>query len=266
MERASGFQHRGVFSGNAARAAAREGCSLIEYIFTLNDGRTHTIAIDPLRNVEPRSAANPPSAPADGHADWTALDYQKCPNCPLGKGSPVCPPAFDARATLQFFADIVSCDVLDVRVRTLERDYSKRCDVQTALMSLLGLIMASSACPILSELRAMAVFHLPFSTPEETLYRTVANHLLKQYFAAQRGALPDLRLDKLQALYGEIATVNEYFVKRIRAAAAQDSTLNAIIHLFAVSQIVSASMEDGLRDLERLYPEDATETATRSDG
>jgi hypothetical protein len=223
---------------------------MIEYTFVLNDGHARTIVVDPERSGASHAAADVANAPP-----WTLLGENKCPHCPLSAAeTPVCPPAYDAREVLKLFSDIISCEVIDVRVKTPEREISKRCDVQTALMAVLGLIMASSGCPILAELRAMAVFHLPFSNHTETIYRTTANHLLKQFFAARRGETPDYKLDKLRKLYADLEELNHAFFGRIKAAAKEDANLNAVTHLLAMSMLVTASMDEGLVELESFFP------------
>ena len=44
-------------------------------------------------------------------------------------------------------------------------------------------MMATSACPITSQLKALTHYHLPFASAEETLFRAVAAYLLNAGFA-----------------------------------------------------------------------------------
>lgn len=46
---------------------------------------------------------------------------------------------------------------------------------------LMGLMMATSGCPVLQEIGAMASFHIPFCSTRETLDRTVGSYLTKQF-------------------------------------------------------------------------------------
>jgi len=114
----------------------------------------------------------------------------------------------------------------------------------------LGLVMASSGCPILSRLSGMATHHLPFATLRETVYRTTTNYLLQQYFVHRRGGVADLDLVELKKLYQELQTVNEAFLERIRVATDQDASLNALVTLLSVSAMVQVSIDDGLQELE----------------
>jgi len=188
------------------------------------------------------------------HPAWTKLDFHKCENCLLtNKEYLHCPIALDIKDVIVKFNSILSFESVNVRVKTPERFYFKRCDVQTGLRSLLGLIMATSACPILSSLRGMAYYHLPFAAPEETLFRTTGAYLLKQYFAFKKGATPDLELAGLSNLYEQLQVLNRCFGERIRAASQKDANMNAIDKLFSLSAIVSFHIDEKLEELRPLF-------------
>ena len=53
-------------------------------------------------------------------------------------------------------------------VRTPEREYIKQAGLEEGLRALIGLIMASSACPLLAPLRPMAMQHLPFASNQSS--------------------------------------------------------------------------------------------------
>ncbi len=188
------------------------------------------------------------------HPAWTKLHFHQCQMCPLKGGDDAhCPPAVDCAAIVQAFESTSSIQLADVVVETPEREVRKRTDMQTAIGSLLGLVMATSGCPILGRFRGLAEFHLPFATPQETLFRAVGSHLLEQYFAHRRGESPDMDLTNLHALYETLQKVNTAFVTRIRGAAKQDANLNALVLWFSVAVLVAHSVEDGLEDLESIF-------------
>jgi hypothetical protein len=217
----------------------------IEYTIEFPDGQAHRFVVDLEREPEP---------PPDGATlpAWTELEYHKCPNCPLQPGDREhCPPAVDSLRILGSFQDAISHSTCRARVRTPEREYVKDCDVQTVLRSLLGLVMATSGCPPLSKLRGMATHHLPFATVQETVYRTTANYLLRQFFVHRSGGQADLDLVELRSLYRELQVVNESFLKRIRVATRQDASLNALLNLLSVATLVEFSLDEGLRELEK---------------
>ena len=219
---------------------------MIDYTFKLDDGSELKFSVDPER-TEP--LVDPESAP-----DWTALEYEQCTNCPLTVAdSPRCPAAVDASEVLGRFSPMMSFAKADVTVSTPERDYVKRSDLQTALHSLLGLIMATSGCPHLDALRPMARFHLPFATREETVFRTASVHLLRQFFKHKGGEAPKLDLDSLRELYVELQEVNRAFTDRIRAAAKRDANLNAVVLLFSLAVLVSYTLEEDLEQFREMF-------------
>lgn len=221
----------------------------VEYTFTMSDGSTHRFTVNVDRPCAKADPANPPPG-------WTALDFHKCLNCPLQPQThPHCPVALDLLEITARFQAVHALDSVTVEVRTPERTYIKYCDVQTGLRALLGLVMASSGCPITSRLKALSYYHLPFANAEETLFRAVAAHLLQQYFVQKAGGQPDLELKRLRELYEDLRVVNTDFEARLRAANHQDSNLAAIIALNFLSAAVSCSLDEALA---RLRPRFAT--------
>jgi hypothetical protein len=216
---------------------------MVEYEFTLADGRVHRFFVggeDPA----PTTAELPP---------WTALGFSQCANCPLSAADmPRCPAAVDVFRIAERFAGNYSYDRVHVRVQRDGRTYAIDCDVQTALGSLLGLVMASSGCPILGELQGLARFHLPFAEFEETLFRTVGLYLVRQYFVARDGGEPDFELRGLARLYADLQEVNRAFKRRIEVASPHDASINAVTLLFSISALVALSLDSGLEQLRRL--------------
>jgi hypothetical protein len=217
---------------------------MVEYTFTLDDGTIHRFAVDIGRSFDPAENSKE-------HPFWTKLDFNRCSNCPLSsKDFLYCPVALDVQEIAIRFKKILSSQNALVDVQTAERIYSKRCDVQTGLRSLLGLVMASSACPILSKLKGLAYYHLPFANQEETLFRTTSAYLLKQFLLFKEGKIPDLDLLGLDQLYQQLLTVNKCFKTRMDAVSEQDANMNALASLFYLSMGVAFSLEDGLKELK----------------
>ena len=219
----------------------------ISYFFQFEDGNEARFDVDFERDSKKAEARS-------DLPEWTELDYKKCQSCPLSSSERArCPAAVDALDIVERFRDSLSFHTADVKVVGPDRTYSKKTDLQTALQSLLGLVMATSGCPTLSKFRGLAHMHLPFATTQETVYRTCAHHLLRQFFNAKGGAKPDLQLTELKTLYEEVQTVNRAFLDRVRAAAEKDANLNALVNLFSISVLVTVSLDDGLAELEHLF-------------
>jgi hypothetical protein len=218
-------------------------CAMVEYEFTLADGRVHRFVVG---GDEPR----PSTAELPG---WTRLDFHQCANCPLSLDQTRrCPPAADVHRIAEHFADKLSYERVHVRVQRGDRSYEIDCDVQTGLGSLLGLVMASSGCPILGQLRGLARFHLPFAEFEETLFRTVGLYLVRQYFVARDGGRPDFELAGLQRLYDDLQEVNRAFKRRIEGVSPRDASINAVTMLFSLAALVQMSLESGLEQLRQI--------------
>ena len=80
--------------------------------------------------------------------EWARLEFRQCPNCPLKPDEhPLCPVAHSLIDVVPRFEDLVSFSRLTVRVETEARTISASTDLQAALSSMMGLIMASSGCP-----------------------------------------------------------------------------------------------------------------------
>ncbi|MDM8525983.1 hypothetical protein QUF80_21625 [Desulfococcaceae bacterium HSG8] len=216
---------------------------MIEYIFQIEGGETLHFRIDINRKYKEKR----------GHF-WTELGYHQCKNCTLLlKDYRYCPTAIDMEEIIEGFSSFFSHDKVFVRVKTSEREYSKMCDLQTGLQSLLGLVMATSSCPILSKLWALANFHLPFATTEDTLFRAVGAYLIRQYFIFSDKGQPDFDLEGLRNLYRELEELNTSFTERIRIASKTDANLNAVVQLGALSFLVHVSLEEQLGDLRTTF-------------
>ncbi len=217
---------------------------VIRYVFDLTDGprREFTVRLDPKTLLD---LAPLPEAPPE----WTALDYQKCPNCPLrAEASPQCPTAGRLVDLARTFSQTESFGRARVRVEMPERAFEKEVPVATGISSLLGLQMATSGCPVLGTLRPMVRFHLPFATTKETVFRAVTTYLGAQYLRLQAGEPPDWTLEGLRAIYQQVALVNRAFAGRLRSALAKDASLNALVRLDVFTMTVPMALDEGLAD------------------
>lgn len=204
-----------------------------------------------LKNREIRFdvATRPSQAKAGGmNPEWAKLGFHQCSCCPLKeKDCTYCPAATRINEVMEAFSDDVSTERVKVTVDTAGRSYVDECDLQTGLNSLMGLMMATSGCPVLKELGAMASFHIPFCSTRETLHRTVGSYLIKQYFKQLDGETPDWEMKELKELYDVLERLNQEFSQRIQASITSDAVSNAVIMFFATSVIVANSLEHQLK-------------------
>jgi hypothetical protein len=181
------------------------------------------------------------------YPDWARLGFEQCACCPLKeKDCAYCPAAKEINEVMRAFADRDSTETVQVTVKTAERSYYEECDLQVGINSLLGLIMATSGCPVLKPLGAMASFHIPFCTTRETLHRTVGSYLIKQYFRQREGEKPDWEMKELKALYDLLEGLNRDFSRRIQKSSVSDAVSNAVTMFFATSVVVASSLDQQL--------------------
>ena len=186
--------------------------------------------------------------------EWAQLDVHQCSVCPLAKEtSPHCPAALAFVEILDEFGPLLSYTEVEVTVETRERTVHSRTTVQKALSSLVGLSMATSGCPILARFKPMARFHLPLSTREETIFRSVGAYLLAQFFLKQRGETPDMDLLGLRETYDLIHEVNVGLANRLRVIPAGDAHLNALVILDLFAHALPYSIDESLAELEHMF-------------
>ncbi len=222
-----------------------------EYRFRFENGRelSYTLYLSPdrkeLLRIEPYIDKKP---------EWALLGYSKCENCSLEPDEHrYCPVAVNIIQVIENFKDISSLEPVKVTVTTPERITLRETPIQYALGSLLGLCNAISGCPILSRFAPLARFHLPFSTVDETLYRTIADYLLEQYCKYKNGETPDWDLKGLEDFYVEVEKVNKALCNRFRGVCVSDANLNAVITLDSYVKNVIYLMKHNVEKLKTLY-------------
>ena len=210
-------------------------------------GATFVISLDPASLAlqhPPRSAL-----PA-----WTRLEHHQCPDCPLAKtGTTDCPMAEVLVDLQDFSGHLDSFKPLTVTVTTPEREMRTVVPAQRAFSSLMGLLIATSACPEVAWLRPMARFHLPMASEEETIYRATSMYMLAQYFRHQAGAVPDLSLAGLRARYQRLHQINVAMAARLCSSLDKDASVNAVVLLDLFAKAMPYSVADSVAELEYLF-------------
>lgn len=213
--------------------------NIISYKFTKENNETQIFKIQ----LEP-TTLKLIHEPFNDLPNWTDLTFHQCPNCTLNEeDTPYCPVAANIVEIVEVFKDSKSFENSTVQITTLERGYYKKASLQQGVSSILGIIMATAGCPILSQLRPMARFHLPFASTEETIYRAISMYLVKQYFNNQNGIEPDWELSGLINIYKDIREVNKAFFKRLSSLQGKDANVNALIILDNFANYINFSID-----------------------
>ncbi len=189
--------------------------------------------------------------------EWTLLKNNQCECCPLDENEhKYCPIAVNIAELVEEFKNTFSFNDCIVRCATPERTYLKKTSIQEGLFSIFGVIMATSNCPIMDFLKPMARFHLPFSTIQETIFRSTSIHLLRQYFNQKKGKPMDMNLEKLDEHYGKVQLLNKGMLARTNTVLEKsaDADNNAIIILNALAQMFNVEIEENLNSIEYLFP------------
>jgi hypothetical protein len=221
----------------------------IQYSFTLANGIKE--AIDLKLNTETLDLI---VRPHDNLPSWTNLDFQQCPNCPLNTSThKYCPLAVSLVDIVKRFENIISYDQIHLDVITKERLVSQETTAQKGISSLMGLVMATSGCPLTAFFKPMARFHLPLANEEETIYRATSMYLLAQYFLKNDGKSADFKLSGLKKIYKNMQIINTAISKRLRAGTETDSSLNAIVLLDLFARALPLVIEDSLNEIRYLF-------------
>lgn len=217
----------------------------IEYRITLDDEHTFSYRIEMDREYDRELAAQAPK--------WTRLEHQRCVNCPLSRDEfSHCPAAVDLHRVIEDFQGLPAVQKAQVWVRTPEREYNKMVGLDEGLRALLGVIMATSACPVLGKLRPMAQQHLPFASNHEFVLRAVSLYLARQYFNLREGRHADWELRGLVHSFQQLQLVNQAFWQRIHDTCHGDSNLKAFLTFFSMASSLTCSLETQLQKIRPL--------------
>jgi hypothetical protein len=223
--------------------------NIVRYVYEI-DGEEMDFEIGTSED----DAVTPEDMAKGDFPEWTRLDHEQCACCPLKTESHShCPAAIRMHEVLETFKEFKSVERVKLTVETERRTYLQECDLQSGLNSMLGLLMATSGCPVVGKLRAMATFHMPFCSFGETLFRSVSAYLTKQYFAKQAGEEPDWELEGLKRFYEELEQLNQAFSERIRGIEQSDAISNAMVMFFAASIVVADALEERLAEYKEYF-------------
>ncbi len=221
------------------------------YCFTFEDGskKNFKVVLDGRSRIIRETKKDLPS--------WTLLSHHQCPPCSLDNETHShCPVAVNIAELVSTFIQSPSHKKCTVSCSSPERLVSKDTTVQKGLSSILGLLMATSGCPVMDFLRPLARFHLPFATVDESVFRSVAAYLLRQYFLKDEEQTADFELNNILGQYEVVKKVNKGMLERIRDISVRDADQNAIVTLNSLAQILEIEIETNLESLRHYFVEE----------
>ena len=148
---------------------------------------------------------------------WTKLDFHKCAHCTLSSEKfKHCPAAVSIADIIEYFSKHPDYQEAKCTVIYPEKIVVVEKPVSDILSCLMGLRLATSLCPLLSELKMMARFHEPFASPFYTVYRATSMYLLKEYFISQDSKKNDFSFKGLKELYNKLSISNLRMQERLK--------------------------------------------------
>jgi len=190
----------------------------------------------------------------DYHPDWTLLACHQCAPCTLqASAKATCPIACRIAGLVTAFKDITSSTPCTVSCHSDQRTVSKETVVQEGLASILGLLMATSGCPVMDFFRPLARFHLPFASVEESIFRIAATYMLQQFYRQESASKNNCSLDEIKDHYARVKQVNTGILKRIRGITAQDADKNGLVTLASLGQILEFESAGKFESLQYLF-------------
>lgn len=109
--------------------------------------------------------------------------------CSIANATAIVRAAVDPYKVIEDFRNLPAFRKAGICVRTPSASTPAQAGLEEGLRALIGLIMASSACPLLAPLRPMAQ-HLPFASNQEFVLVVVPPYLMRQYFNFREGGMP----------------------------------------------------------------------------
>lgn len=221
----------------------------IQYRFELADGTREIfdVRLDPATLV--RIIPHPRVLP-----EWTRLSFHQCAHCPFTDDThPSCSVALNLVDLVKRFDRLASYDRMSATVVTQERVFAKATSAQRAISSLMGLLIATSDCPLTDFFKPMARFHLPFATEDETVYRAFATYLQLQFFRRLEGGAVDFDLTGMRDIYGKIQKLNIGLARRLRSVCVKDGAVNAVVVLDVFAKSMPPAIEKSLKRLRPVF-------------
>lgn len=184
--------------------------------------------------------------------EYGLLEFCKCEHCPYSSEEfKYCPVFRNIANLVNDFKEhnpsetVRACVVINGKTTTIEDE------LQVALTSLMGLLMASSECEYFDFLRPMVKTHQPFSSHEETLIRVISLYFLDRFLC---GHTSDWKIEDLKKEYHHLEKVNAGILQRIKLIRGQTNVeKEAVVVLDSFIKNFSWEYELNLDDVKELF-------------
>lgn len=213
-----------------------------------------------------KTGSHIPNESPDSPADWTLLDFHKCPSCPLGKETKYCPAAESLEDTVMKLKNRGAKE----KVVATAIDGAKRrktvveCELKEVGSTFVQISVFFSGCPIGNKFKKMLKNLRPFSTNEE-----LSKHLISQFLLKNSCEMATSTVD-VRATIAPMRTVFYYLSKRISDKTYGEIIANSILQMDAFTLSVSVNLgeiyEKIANELEWEETENSLDELTRTIG
>jgi hypothetical protein len=163
----------------------------------------------------------------DHGPDWTRLNENRCADCNTRHR--------DCRAAVAIAPVVAAFKTMDslehAAVSVVMANYTAEviCPVSKVVSSIMGLRMAASGCAKIAPFRAMALYHQPFSSLEDTVIRAAGFMLLGRW-AHGTLATSDPFAPLIDA-WDSLEEVNQRIAHALQKHGYTDAVLNGLVNL-----------------------------------
>ena len=212
---------------------------IVTYSVDLPDGRT----VETVVRLDEHGLLE--NAPTEG-PEWTRLGGQRCAGCTARCNA--CRAALAISPVVEAFSGIDSLQ--EVRARVTMRNYTATvtCPVARVVSSIMGLTMAASGCTTMAPFRAMAIYHQPFSTLEDTVIRAAGFMLLGRWANGTLDAAEPFA--PLLEAWQRLEEINLRIGRALQAHCETDAALNGLANLDMFAKAGAFGLESALAALK----------------
>ncbi|MCM2287574.1 MAG: hypothetical protein NDI67_00995 [Sulfuritalea sp.] len=163
----------------------------------------------------------------DQGPDWTRLNGNRCAGCNARHRS--CRAAVAIAPVVDAFKTMDSLEHVAVSVVMANYTAEVICPASKVVSSIMGLRMAASGCAKIAPFRAMALYHQPFSSLEETVIRAAGFMLLGRW--AHGTLATNDPFASLIVAWDNLEEVNLRVAQALQEHGSTDAALNGLVNL-----------------------------------
>lgn len=205
-----------------------------ELIITFEDGQEERFYIE-----RTQSGSHVPTPRPGDPAEWTQLQFHKCPCCPLSEPTSTCPAAESLEDTILRFDDHSAHE----NVTTTAIDGARRQTVVQGQLQDVGSLFVQlaafySGCPIGKRFKPMLYNLRPFSTNQE-----LSKHMIGRFLLKHHGQVKPSRIEIIEKLE-PLHIIFQHLLKRITDKSTGDVVKNSFLQVDAFTLTLSAQIDD----------------------